>query len=415
VSELSPDAAVLVASTFLGGVGGFEGLWDLALLPDGSVVACGETKSSDFPVTAGALQHTYGGNFEGFVTHFNAGLTQLVGSTFIGKSKLDKVSAVAPLPDGNLLLAGPTTSPDFPVTPGAFGKLLNGVGASSTSSDLFLMRVTPDLGTMLSSTFLGGGLDEDFKLGLAVDSAGAATVVGTTFFDSAQGARPFPTTSGAFANHLAESHSGTDMFLARVSPDGSRLTYSTYYGGTQSEDNESFTTPAVALTPEGDAVIAAHTLSTDLPLGIPDPWDKTLAGSFDTFVARFDMLPTGVTRHGASTPGCEGVLAISAFEEPTSGGGLTLSSTGEPPSSNGWLLLSPGAPGSPIQAAGIELWVDPQGMVVMPVGSDAHGYCEAAVHGLTAGLVFHAQFVWPKDCPVDSWSSTAALDIVVQP
>jgi hypothetical protein len=414
VAELAPDATAWIAATFLGG-SELDATAGLLLMPDGSPLVGGETKSPDFPVTAGAWKHGFGGNFDGFVTHLSPDLTALLASTYVGSFELDKVMALERLPDGNLLLAGPTRSWDFPVSPEAFDPVFNDLGTMDPTTDLFLLRLSPDLGTRLWSSFLGGGSTEDFKIGLAVDSAGTATIFGETTA-ALSGARPFPTTPGAFQTKPKGLFTNNDMFLSRVNPSGTVLTYSTLYGGTGTEDNGSFTVPSLGLTPEGDAIVAAHSSSADLVLGIPDPFSGSPQGSQDAFVARFDLLPTGVTRYGNSTPGCQGPMAISAFTQPQAGKAFTLTSTHGPASAGGWLLLSPGGLAVPLQVGGLSLWVDPAGLVRLPVASDANGYAEFELHDLPAGLAFAAQFAWPKTCSSPpSWSGTAALSVVVQP
>jgi hypothetical protein len=72
---------------------------------------------------------------------------------------------------------------------------------------------------------------------------------------------------------------GRDAFVARLDPSGAALLYSTYLGGSQHDVGES-----IALTPSGDATVAGWTESTDFPLAGP------LQGAFgggitDAFVA----------------------------------------------------------------------------------------------------------------------------------
>ena len=52
----------------------------------GSAYVTGETRSTDFPTTAGAAQTTYAGDFDAFVTKLDATGSGLVYSTYLGGS-----------------------------------------------------------------------------------------------------------------------------------------------------------------------------------------------------------------------------------------------------------------------------------------------------------------------------------------
>jgi hypothetical protein len=66
VAKLNPTGSALVYSSFLGGTGDDFGA-GIALDAARNVYVAGWTSSSDFPVTAGAFQSTFGGNTDAFV------------------------------------------------------------------------------------------------------------------------------------------------------------------------------------------------------------------------------------------------------------------------------------------------------------------------------------------------------------
>ncbi len=86
----------------------------LALKSSGNIVAAGITSSLNFPVTPGVLQSRFGGgNTDGFVGRFApTGAMQF--STYLGGSSDDGVNAVALDFYGYIYLAGYTASADFP-------------------------------------------------------------------------------------------------------------------------------------------------------------------------------------------------------------------------------------------------------------------------------------------------------------
>ena len=114
---------------------------------------------------------------------------------------------------------------------------------------------------LVYSTYVGGGagLLEEPTAGIALDDAGRALVAGQT------NTTDFPVTTGAF--QTSNAGGDTDLFVFRLSADGSDLEWSTYLGGTNADYPYS-----IAADGSGRAVVVGRTNSTDLP---------TTAGSFD--------------------------------------------------------------------------------------------------------------------------------------
>ena len=75
--------------------------------------------------------------------------------------------------------------------------------------------------TIVYSTFIGGSAFDSGN-GIAVDDAGAAYVAGFS------GSLNYPTTPGSFDT---TQNGGSDAFVTKLDPTGSRLEYSTYLGG----------------------------------------------------------------------------------------------------------------------------------------------------------------------------------------
>jgi uncharacterized protein (TIGR03437 family) len=149
-------------------------------------------------------------------------------ATYLGGDGADIIHAMAVDASNNVYLTGETLSSNFPVTAGAFQKKHAGQPGTFTgimapiavAPDAFVVKLNP-AGQMVYATYLGGA-GADAGLGIAVDSAGSAYVVGST------GSQNFPVTAGAVQAHLAGS---SDVFVAKLSPDGSSLVYATYLGG----------------------------------------------------------------------------------------------------------------------------------------------------------------------------------------
>jgi hypothetical protein len=95
-----------------------------------------------------------------------------------------------------------------------------------------------------------GGSGAEFGNGIAVDSSGHAWVTGTT------SSTDFPITSG---NFQSRNFGNGDIFITKVSPDGSTREFSTYAGGSQ---NDAAT--GIAVDPLGNAYVTGTTQSSDL-------------------------------------------------------------------------------------------------------------------------------------------------------
>ena len=191
----------------------------------------------------------------------------LVFSTYLGGGKSDVAHAVAVDRQGFVYVAGSTTSLNFP----SAAPLQAQCGSCSpTSSDSFLVKLTPDGSTVVYATFLGGA-GTDSALGVAVDDDGAAYVTGST--DSLD----FP----VVAPPQVSRGGGFDAFVARISPAGDALEYATYLGGSGDD-----VATAIAVTSGRSAVVVGRTGSPDFPTVAALQPSMDLGG--DAFVTKLD-------------------------------------------------------------------------------------------------------------------------------
>src|SRR5947209_16876055 len=147
VSTAAPP--VLASSTYLGGPG-FEITWACAADSNGNVYIAGDAQEADFPVTANALQKTYGdGGQDGFVAKYDKN-GNLLWSTFLGGSDWDGVFGLTIDANGNAVVTGVTASADFPITANAVQSTLPGGDAA------FVTVISADGTHVIYSTFLGG-------------------------------------------------------------------------------------------------------------------------------------------------------------------------------------------------------------------------------------------------------------------
>jgi hypothetical protein len=248
VARLSADGTALVFSSYLGGSTIDDG-YGIAVDPStGDALVTGFTGSTDFP-TANPLQPTNHGGYDAFVARVSADNSLLVYSTYLGGSSYDYGQGIAVDPStGDALVTGFTGSTDFPTA--------NPLQPTNTGySNTFVARVSADGSALVYSTYLGGSLYDQGN-GIAVDpSTDEALVTGYT------SSTDFPTAN----SWQPTNHGGYDAFVARVSPDGSALVYSSYLGG--SGDDFAL---GIAVDPSsGDAFVTGYTASTNFPTANP--------------------------------------------------------------------------------------------------------------------------------------------------
>ena len=241
VTKLNPWGSALVYSTFLGG--SYDTANAIAVDLWGSAYVTGETTSSNFPTTKGAIQTTYRGGYDAFVTKLNPRGSALVYSTFLGGSKYDSGYGIALDPSGDAYVTGYTGSNDFPTTEGAFQRTYSG------GYEVFVTKLNLR-GALVYSTYLGGS-GTGTGNAIAVDSSGHAYVTGQASSGN------LPTTEGAFQTTCAGDF---DTFVTKLDRSGSALLYSTYLGG-----NDSDTGNGVAVDAWGNAYVTGFTMSGNFP------------------------------------------------------------------------------------------------------------------------------------------------------
>lgn len=246
ITKLGADGSSFLFSTFLGGSNEDAGR-AITLDSSGNIYIAGNTGSTDFPVTQGALQTNFktGNNAypdHAFVTKLSADGSALIYSTLLGGTGQDQAYGIGVDASGNGYVTGVTTSQDFPTTPSAVQKVFT---ASTSSCGLqvcasgFVAALNAQGSALLYSTFLGG-TGYDFPQAIAVDAAGNAYVAGVS------GSVDFPTTPGALQTGAA---SPSESFAAKYNPLG-QLVYATYLAGIGAS--------AIAVDNQGAAYLAGQ-------------------------------------------------------------------------------------------------------------------------------------------------------------
>lgn len=170
------------------------------------------------------------------------------------EDQTDESEAVAVDAAGNGIVTGTTHATDFP-TPGT--------RQSRDSSAVYVAKLDPSGRSLLYLTFLDGEfedgtntLPESRGSSVAIDTAGAAYITGTTHSDR------FPTTTGAFQKNRSFcgplAYCGfvnDEAFVTKLNSAG-EIVYSTYLGGRNTDHGN-----AIAVDREGKAYVAGFTTS----------------------------------------------------------------------------------------------------------------------------------------------------------
>jgi len=177
---------------------------------------------------------------------------------------------------GSAYVAGTTTSSDFPVTRGAFQEQLAG------GLDGFVAKLGPAGSSLLYATYLGAATEtaEEMALAIAVDASGSAFVTGTTTSSAFPVVDPFQRLLGGVR----------DAFVTGLTPDGSGVVYSSFFGGSGLEYGY-----GIAIDGTGNVFITGRTFSEDLP--VPGAVQPDFGGQGDGFVAKIAArAPAGLLR-----------------------------------------------------------------------------------------------------------------------
>lgn len=194
----------------------------------------------------------------------------LVWATYVGGGTDDYVSDVEVGNAGYVYIC--STSLMAPTTPGSIQPVHAGEG------DVWFGALSADATTLIWATFLGGALKAEVEPRLALAANDEVIIAGLTW------SADFPTTEGTIQSAIQGAGTKNDLFVSRLTADGSALVWSTYYGSSGTELN-----PAVALYPSGDVAIAAEQGAADLP---------ATNGAFDTQYQPKDNLVARLSADG---------------------------------------------------------------------------------------------------------------------
>jgi hypothetical protein len=176
LGKLSADGSRLIFGTYIADA--FPRTHNVALDRQGDIFICTCTKK--WPVTPGAFQTEFGGGPEDYgVAKFSPN-GKLLAATYLGGNgdEINGPDQIAVDGDGNVVVAGSSSSTDYPVSGGAFQTHNAGAGGKYPY-DGFVSMLSNDLSRLIYSSYIGGSGD-DMARACCVGSDGILYVAGVT-------------------------------------------------------------------------------------------------------------------------------------------------------------------------------------------------------------------------------------------
>lgn len=234
VSRLSASGGTLQASTYIGGSQN-DGLNSTSTTPalnilrynyadevrgeididaNNNIYIATCTRSSDFPVTPGVFQNSYGGGpMDGVVFKMDNNLQTLIWSSFIGGEEHDAVYALALDDSNDIYVTGGTNSDSLFTTPIAIDTSFQG-----GRSDGFVTHIKKNGSAVINSTYVGS-LAYDQSYFVELDYHGDVYLLGQT-----------EAIDSSFVKNVTWSNFGSGQFVSKLSPQLDTMLYSTVFG-----------------------------------------------------------------------------------------------------------------------------------------------------------------------------------------
>jgi len=285
---------------------------------DGTFYAGGVVFETGFPVSPGAFQTRYAGSGVSEQSFWNMGIikfssngSQRLYATYIGGSNKDQPHSLFADPQGNLVIAGRSTSKNYPTT-ATFGPLGNW--------DIVVTKLATNGDALIGSVKIGGAGDDGFNIAdshssgpqLLInnygDDARSEVILDASnniYLTSCTKSQDFFVTPNAVQKTFGGNQDGV---LVKVNPACNNITYSSFLGG--SGYDAGF---VLSLNPANqDIYVAGATTSNDFPGNKSGSYQSTYNGGVsDGYISVFSN-DGSVLRQTTymGTPGTDVVFGI---------------------------------------------------------------------------------------------------------
>jgi hypothetical protein len=271
---------IIVYSTYMGG-SGTDQINAVQLASTGLLYIAGQTTSTGFPTTDNAYSNSLIAQTDVFLAVIDTTATgnfALVYASYIGGAGVDIPKGLAVDTNGNMFVAGSTSSVNFPMA----GNSFTTTAPVDSYTAAFVLELNPGIygsSSLEYSTYIGGTTGNDAANGLALDGLGNVYVIGTArSYD-------FPVTSSAFAT---TQYGSQDAFVTELNPGSASLLYSTYIGGQNDDVGEAIAPTGIP----GRVYVAFNTQSPDFPMA-GYSYKNALSGAVDMVLGLMDLTQSG--------------------------------------------------------------------------------------------------------------------------
>ncbi|HZH67325.1 MAG TPA: PKD domain-containing protein [Flavisolibacter sp.] len=266
--------------------------------PDGSMYGGGVVFGQGFPVSTGSFQTVYGGGNNSGPGAIDIGIIKLTPdgkqrmyATYLGGSGNELPHSLIVNPQGELIVAGRSNSPNFPTRGvGLYGKggqfdiivtklnaagnnLVGSVRIGGTGDDG--ANINPYNGTSASSLLQNYG--DDSRSEVNIDGAGNVYLASNTRSNDPAVENRFPTVNAVQPN----PGGAQDGVVLKLDPSVNTLLFSTYLGGSAND-----AAYVLSLNPlNGNIYVAGGTESDNLPVPRTGTIGPNFFGGIDGFVS----------------------------------------------------------------------------------------------------------------------------------
>ena len=271
--------SLIYSTYFRGGSDDLERASGVAVDSLGNAYVIGQTDGNNIQ-TRGAggtapAQANNAGGMDAFVAKFNPSLSgdsSLIYATYLGGSGTEFSGDIAVDSQQRAYVTGQTGSFNFPLNAVSGATVLD---TTNQTNEAFVTCFNANGSARVFSTFLGGNGQDD---GVAITVDSASNVYVNLSTTSSQNLTLVNPIQGALAG-------GWDSYVAKLSPEGRSILFSTYLGGTGTE-----TSFGIAVQPDGSSLaVGGVTLSTNFPV-TPGAFQPQKSGDRDGFVARIKFI-----------------------------------------------------------------------------------------------------------------------------
>lgn len=266
--------------------------------PDGTMYGGGIVFSPGFPVSTGAFQTNYaGGDGSGWgaidigIIKLSANGSNRIYATYVGGTGNEMPQSLICDPQGELVIAGRSTSSNYPTFPD------NNIGVANPGGgfDIILTKLNAAGDGLIGSKRIGGSGDDGANI--TTYGGGANSLqrnygdearsevnldnAGNVYLASCTQSSNFPTVSAFQSNNASTTTHFQDAVILKMTPNLSTLLFSSYLGG--SGDDAAY---VLSINPtDGNVYVAGGTASTNFPGNKSGTIGTSSAGGIDGFVA----------------------------------------------------------------------------------------------------------------------------------